>query len=220
MIEIWSKYKEQIVQATMDTVYITVAVSLVVLVGGILLGVLIYCIDKKGLFPNKISYTILSAIINTIRSIPTMILLVLLLPVTKILVGRISGTNAALPTLIIGTIPFYARIVQNALQEVDSGTIEAAETMGMKIRTIIIKVLLPESMPGIISGFTTTIIAIIGATTIAGMIGAGGLGNLAYYTGFQRNETGLIVICTFLILVMVFTVQFIGENIVKRIDKR
>ena len=220
MVDILNLYGEQIIKALMDTVYITVVVSIVVLFGGIILGVITYCLDKKGLFPNKILYMLLSIVINTIRSIPTMILLVLLLPVTKILVGRISGTNAALPTLIIGTIPFYARIVQTALQEVDSGTIEAAETMGMKISAIIMKVLIPESLPGIISGFTTTIIAIIGATTIAGMIGSGGLGNLAYYTGFQRGETGLILVCTFLILLLVFTVQFIGEIIVKCIDKR
>lgn len=220
MSRLITMYAERIIEATLDTAYITFFVSFIVFFGGITLGVMTFCLDKKGLFPNKILYTILSAIINTIRSIPTMILLVLLLPLTKLIVGRISGTSAALPTLIIGTIPFYARIVQTALLEVDSGTIEAAQTMGMKIKDIIFKVLLPESMPGVISGFTTTMISIIGASTIAGMIGAGGLGNLAYYTGFQRNEPLLIVICTILILVLVFAIQFIGERIVKKIDKR
>lgn len=212
----WTK----IIEATKDTSYLTITVLAVVIVLGLILGIILTLTDKNGLTPNKPLYNILSVFVNVIRSVPTMILLVLLFPLTKLIIGRISGASAALPTLIIGTAPFFARLVQNALQEVDGGVVEAAKAMGASNFHIVTKILLPESMPSIIAGATTTAIAIIGATTIAGMIGAGGLGNLAYYTGFMRNDTPLIFLCTGIILVLVFTVQFLGEFIAKRIDKR
>ena len=212
----WTK----IIEATKDTSYLTITVLAVVIVLGLILGIILTLTDKNGLTPNKPLYNILSVFVNVIRSVPTMILLVLLFPLTKLIIGRISGASAALPTLIIGTAPFFARLVQNALQEVDGGVVEAAKAMGASNFHIVTKILLPESMPSIIAGATTTAIAIIGATTIAGMIGAGGLGNLAYYTGFMRNDTPLIFLCTGIILVLVFTVQFLGEFLAKRIDKR
>lgn len=212
----WSK----IMEATRQTTYITVVVLAVVAVLGLLLGIILTITDKNGLKPNKIVYAILSILVNVIRSVPTMILLVLLIPFTKILIGRISGSNAALPTLIIGATPFFARLVQNALSEVHSGVVEAARSMGASTLQIITKVLIPESMPSLIAGLTTTGIAIVGATTIAGMIGAGGLGNLAYYTGFMNNNTALILACTGLILVIVFVIQYSGEFVAKKVDKR
>jgi len=132
------------------------------------------------------------------------ILIVLLLPFTKTLVGSISGPQAAMPALILSAAPFYARLVEIGLREVDKGVIEAARAMGAKKITIVTKVLIPESLPAIVSGLTVTAIALVGSTAMAGVIGAGGLGNLAYLDGFQRNNNTLTFVATVLILVIVF----------------
>src|SRR5690625_4968957 len=129
-----------------------------------------------------------ASIVNVFRAIPFIILILLIFPFTIFIVGTIRGPNAALPALIIGGAPFYARLVEIALREVDQGVIEAAQSMGAKTRTIIFKVLLSESLPALISGLTVTAIALIGYTAMAGVIGAGGLGNYAYYAGFQRRD--------------------------------
>ena len=134
--------------------------------------------------------------------------------------GTIRGPNAALPALIIGAAPFYARMVLIALQEIDKGVIEAAKSMGAKTSTIIWKVLLPESMPALVSGITVTSIALVGYTAMAGLIGAGGLGNLAYLDGFQRSREDVTLSATIIILIIVFIIQFIGDRIVKNMDKR
>lgn len=128
--------------------------------------------------------------------------------------------EAALPALIIGAAPFYARLVEIGLREVDKGVIEAARAMGAKMSTIIFKVLLPESMLTIVSGITVTSIAIVGYTAMAGAIGAGGLGNLAYLDGFQRNRTDVTFVATIIILIIVFIIQMIGDLITRKIDKR
>ena len=154
------------------------------------------------------------------RSIPFIILIILLIPFTKFLLGTIRGPEAALPALIIGAAPFYGRMVLIALQEIDKGVIEAAKSMGAKTRTIIFKVLLPESMPALISGITVTAIALVGYTAMAGIIGAGGLGTLAYLDGFQRSREDVTLVATILILIIVFIIQFIGDIAVKRLDKR
>lgn len=134
--------------------------------------------------------------------------------------GTIRGPKAALPALIIGAAPFYARLVEIAFKEVDKGVIEAAKSMGAKTRTIIFKVLLPESMPALISGITVTAIALISYTAMAGVIGAGGLGDLAYLKGFQRRDIDVVVACTIFIVVIVFIFQFIGDFLSKTLDKR
>ena len=128
--------------------------------------------------------------------------------------------QAAIPALIISAAPFYARLVEIGLREVDKGVIEAARAMGAKKSTIITKVLIPESLPAIISGLTVTAIALVGSTAMAGVIGAGGLGNLAYLDGFQRNNSTLTFVATVLILIIVFAIQILGDTIVKKVDKR
>jgi D-methionine transport system permease protein len=137
-----------------------------------------------------------------------------------LLVGSMIGENAALPALIIGAAPFYARMVEIGLREIDKGVIEAAKSMGATTGTIIWKVLLPESMPALVSGITVTTIALVGYTAMAGVIGAGGLGNLAYLEGFQRNQNDVTLVATIIILVIVFIIQFIGDLITTKIDKR
>ena len=134
--------------------------------------------------------------------------------------STILGPNAALPALVIGSAPFYARLVEIALREVDKGVIEAARSMGAKTSTIIFKVLLPESLPALISGITVTAIALIGSTAIAGAIGAGGLGDLAYVEGYQSGNTDVTLVATVFILIIVFIIQIIGDLITNKIDKR
>src|SRR5690625_3848742 len=146
-----------------------------VLIFGILLGLLLFLTDKGGIWENRFAYMVTASIVNVFRAIPFIILIFLIFPFTIFIVGTIRGPNAALPALIIGGAPFYARLVEIALREVDQGVIEAAQSMGAKTRTIIFKVLLSESLPALISGLTVTAIALIGYTAMAGVIGAGGL---------------------------------------------
>ena len=146
--------------------------------------------------------------------------IVLLIPFTKALIGTMIGKDAALPALIIGSAPFYARMVEIGLREIDKGVIEAAKSMGAKTSTIIWKVLIPESTPALVSGITVTAIALVGYTAMAGVIGAGGLGNLAYLQGFQRSQNDVTLVATIIILIIVFIIQFIGDFITSKLDKR
>lgn len=172
------------------------------------------------MWANKLVYFLTGSLVNIFRSIPFIVLIILLIPFTKLMLGTIRGVNAALPALIIGAAPFYARLVLIALREVDKGVIEAARSMGAKTSTIIMKVLVPESMPALISGITVTAIALVGYTAMAGIIGAGGLGNAAFIDGFQRSRSDVTLMATIIILVIVFIIQFIGDFITNRVDKR
>ncbi|MFL4556508.1 methionine ABC transporter permease [Yersinia kristensenii] len=211
---------EQLINATYDTLYMTLVAGAATWVLGIILGVILFLTARGQLLENRIIYTSFSIVISIFRSIPFIILIVLLIPFTKALIGTILGANAALPALIVGAAPFYARLVEIALREVDKGVIEAARSMGAKVHTIIFQVLLPESSPALVSGITVTTIALVGYTAMAGVIGAGGLGNLAYLEGFQRNHNDVTLVATLTILLIVFIVQFIGDRITAKLDKR
>ncbi|QKY69827.1 methionine ABC transporter permease [Lentibacillus sp. CBA3610] len=206
--------------ATYETFYMTILALIGTFIFGILLGLLLYLTMKGGIWQNKYLNMAVASIVNIFRAIPFIILILLLFPFTDFLIGTIRGPNAALPALIIGSAPFYGRLVEIALKEVDKGVIEAAKSMGAKTRTIIFKVLLPESMPALVSGITVTAINIIGYTAMAGVIGAGGLGNYAYFFGFQRREFDVVFICTVLIVLIVFLFQFIGDYVSNKLDKR
>ncbi|MGE7656451.1 methionine ABC transporter permease [Bacillus altitudinis] len=206
--------------ATGETVYMTLISLAFAFVIGIILGLLLFLTGKGGLWENKPINAVIGAIVNIFRSIPFIILIILLLGFTKFLMHTILGPNAALPALVIGSAPFYARLVEIALREVDKGVIEAARSMGAKTTTIIFKVLLPESLPALISGITVTAIALIGSTAIAGAIGAGGLGDLAYVEGYQSGNTDVTLVATVFILIIVFIIQIIGDLITNKIDKR
>lgn len=212
----WSKMWD----ATVETIYMTALSTIFTLVIGLALGVLLFLSSPGQLWANKFVNIVTGAIVNIFRAIPFMILIILLIPFTIFLLGTMRGPNAAMPALIIGAAPFYGRMVLIALQEIDKGVIEAAKSMGAKTRTIILKVLLPESMPALISGITVTSIALAGYTTMAGIIGAGGLGTLAYLDGFQRNRGDVTLAATIIILIIVFIIQFIGDLIVRKLDKR
>lgn len=206
--------------ATWETVWMTVVSMIAVAILGILLGLLLFETTASQNVWVKVLNAIVSFLVNVFRSIPFIILIMLLLPITKNLVGTIIGPTAALPSLIISAAPFYARMVELAFHEIDRGVIEAAEAMGANSWQIVYKVLLPESMPALVSGATVTTISLIGYTAMAGAIGAGGLGNLAYIDGFQANNNTIVFVATVIIVIVVFAFQFIGDFLVRRIDKR
>ena len=211
---------EKVWESTYETIYMTTWSVIATFFLGLLLGLLLFLTAKGNIWENKLINNIVAAIVNIFRSIPFIILIILLLPFTKAVVGTMLGVNAALPALIIGAAPFYGRMVEIALREIDKGVIEAAKSMGAKTSTIIFKVLLPESMPALVSGITVTAISLIGYTAMAGAIGAGGLGNLAFMEGFNRGNSQVTLVATIIILIFVFIIQFIGDIITKSIDKR
>ncbi|MCY9005447.1 methionine ABC transporter permease [Peribacillus frigoritolerans] len=211
---------EDIIEATKETLYMTSVSVVATFFIGIILGLILFLTGKGNMWQNRAVNGVMSAVVNIFRSIPFLILIVLLIPFTKALVGSMIGENAALPALIIGAAPFYARMVEIGLREIDKGVIEAAKSMGAKTSTIIWKVLLPESMPALISGITVTSIALVGYTAMAGVIGAGGLGNLAYLDGYQRNQNDVTFVATIVILIIVFIIQIIGDVITSKLDKR
>ena len=212
----WDKVQDK----TIETLIMTFESLITVFIVGLFLGLLLYLTSNSKSAFGRGFYAVVTAIVNIFRAIPFIILIVLLIPFTKFLIGTIIGVQAAIPALIISAAPFYARLVEIGLREVDKGVIEAARAMGAKNSTIILKVLIPESLPAIISGLTVTAIALVGSTAMAGVIGAGGLGNLAYLDGFQRNNSTLTFVATVLILIIVFAVQILGDTIVKKVDKR
>lgn len=206
--------------ATWETVYMSLIAVAATFLLGTILGVLLYLTDKGNMWENKAVHTVTAAIVNIFRSIPFIILIILLIPFTTFLIGTMLGPSAALPALIIGAAPFYARLVEIGLREVDKGVIEASQAMGASQWQIIQKVLLPEALPSLISGITVTGITLVSYTAMAGVVGGGGLGNLAYQEGFQRNNNEVVFIATVLILVIVFILQWIGDIWTRQIDKR
>ena len=211
---------DQLWAATLETLYMTALSGVATFVLGIVLGLALFLTARGGLFHNRTVYRVISIVVNVFRSIPFIILIVLLIPFTKTIVGTILGANAALPALIVGAAPFYARLVEIALREVDKGVIEATRSMGARLSTLVFRVLLPESSPALVSGITVTLIALVSYSAMAGVIGAGGLGNLAYLEGFQRNHGDVTLVATVTILIIVFIIQFCGDVITSLLDKR
>jgi D-methionine transport system permease protein len=211
---------EKMIEATNETLYMTAISVVITFVLGLILGLLLFLTAKGNIWGNALVNKVISSVVNVFRSIPFIILIVLLIPFTKLILDTMIGENAALPALIIGAAPFYARMVEIGLREIDKGVIEAAKSMGAKTSTIIFKVLIPESLPALVSGITVTAIALVSYTAMAGVIGAGGLGNLAYLEGFQRSRSDVTLVATVIILIIVFIIQFIGDSITSKLDKR
>lgn len=211
---------EKLIKATYETLYMTIVSMLFVLVIGLLLGLLLYYTGKSTKKSTKFFHSIISIISNIFRSTPFFILMILLIPLTRLLVGSFIGMKAAIPVLVISASPFYARLVEMGFREVDSGVLEASEAMGASQWQIIWKVLIPESLPSLVSGLTVSTITMIGFTAMAGVIGAGGLGALAWQEGFQRSQLTITLFATVIILIIVFIIQGIGDFLVKYLDKR
>jgi D-methionine transport system permease protein len=209
-----------LIAGTAETLYMVFLSAIIAFVLGVPIGILLVVSDKGGIFPLIKVNKIAGFIINVIRSMPEMILIIILLPLAKIIVGTTLGTNAAIVSISIGSAPFLARIIENSLKEVEFGKIEAAESMGATPFQIIIKVLLPEALPSIVRGITIAVIGIIGFTAIAGAIGAGGLGSLAIRFGYQRFRTDVLIGTVVILVIIVQVIQFAGDSIAKSINKR
>jgi len=207
-------------QATLDTLFMTFFSMVLVVVIGLLLGLALYSLGRKQTAGANIFYNVVSIISNAFRSTPFMILMVLIIPFTTLLVGSFLGAKAAIPALVLSAAPFYARMVEIAFREVNPGVIEAAEAMGASYWEIIYKIVIPESVPALISGLTVTTISMIGYTAMAGAIGAGGLGALAWQEGFQRGNYTVTLVATVIILIIVVIIQGIGDFLAKATDKR
>ena len=203
-----------------ETVYM-VAVSMAIASAlGIPLGVLLYATDKGQILESPNLNKIIGTVVNAIRSIPFIILMVAIIPLTRLLVGSAIGTTAAMVPLVIASIPFIGRQVETSLKEVPYGLIEAALSMGATPMQIISRVLLPESMPSIVAQLTTVVISLVGESAMAGAIGGGGLGDLAIRYGYQRFRPEVMIATVIILIVLVQAVQFVGNTIAKRLDKK
>ena len=176
--------------------------------------------DTEGVWPHRALNRVLGAVINSVRSIPFIILLVALIPFTRLIVGTSIGTAAAIVPLTVAAVPYYARIAEVSLREVPSGLIEAARAMGASRWAIVREVLVPEALPGLLAGFTVTLVTLIGASAMAGAVGAGGLGDLAIRYGYQRFETGVMIAVILVLIAMVGLLQWGGDRLVRRLDHR
>lgn len=203
-----------------ETLYMVIIATIISLIIGIPIGVLLVTSDIKGVKPNRTLHKILDMVlVNITRSIPFVILMVLLIPLSRILVGKSYGSIAFIIPLSLGAAPFVARIIEGALKEVDEGLVEASKSMGATDFEIISKVLIPEAMPSLIHGLTLTLISLIGYSAMAGAIGGGGLGNAAVIDGYQRSNPEKMWQATVVIIVLVQVIQIIGNRLVYRITK-
>ncbi|SHO54728.1 methionine ABC transporter permease [Vibrio quintilis] len=206
--------------ATGQTVYMVAVSGLIGFLVGIPLGVILHTSKKGGLLENIRLNQILGAIVNIGRSVPFLVLMVAIIPVTKLLVGTFIGTTAAIVPLTIGAIPFVARLIENALLEVPSGLVEAAQAMGAKPFQIITKVLLPEALPTILNSVTITLVTLVSYSAMAGTVGGGGLGDVAIRYGFYRYDLLIMVVTVIMLIILVQIIQSIGDSIVRRVDHR
>lgn len=209
-----------LVQGLNETVYMVVLSTLAALLLGLPIGILLVVTSKGHILEHPLPHKIFSAIINIFRSFPFIILIVLLLPLSRLLIGTTLGATAAVVPLSIGSAPFLARIIENSLMEVDKGKIEAALAMGAKPLMIIGKVLIPEALPSLIRGITLAVITITGFTATAGAIGAGGLGSLAIRYGYMRYRDDVLIATVLTLIVLVQAIQWGGNRIAHELEKK
>ncbi|NAR18095.1 methionine ABC transporter permease MetI [Acinetobacter haemolyticus] len=205
---------------TTDTLIMVGVSAILAFLIGLPIALILVSTADFGIYPSKKINQSLGWVINITRSVPFLILMVALIPFTRWIVGTSYGVLAAIVPLTIAAIPFFARIAEVSLREVDQGLIEAAQAMGCNRKQIIWHVLLPEALPGIIAGFTVTIVTMISSSAIAGAIGAGGLGDIAYRYGYQRFDMQVMLAVILVLIVLVMLVQTTGDNIAKQLDKR
>lgn len=211
---------EMIKQGIYETLYMTLVSTFFGYLIGLPMGVLLCVTGKDGLKPNAVIYKVLDIIANIVRSIPFLILLILLIPFTRLLLGQSYGSTATIVPLVAAAIPFIARMVESSLKEVDAGVIEAARSMGASTFRIIVKVLLVEARTSIITGATIAIGTILGYSAMAGTVGGGGLGDIAVRYGYYRYQTDIMIVTVVLLVVLVQIFQSIGMLIANRLDKR
>ncbi|WP_242140253.1 methionine ABC transporter permease [Sphingomonas sp. TREG-RG-20F-R18-01] len=206
--------------ACIDTLVMLGASLALTILLGLPLGVLLYLTGKRQIGANRVVHGMLGIVINILRSVPFIILLIVMIPLTVALVGTSLGVVGAILPLVVGAAPFYARLVEGALREVDRTTIEATQAMGATPLQIVTGTLIPEALPGLISGATVTAVALVSFTAMAGVVGAGGLGDLAIRFGYQRFQTDAMVVTVALLVLLVQGIQFAGDRLAQSVTRR
>ncbi|MBP1581702.1 MAG: ABC transporter permease [Oscillospiraceae bacterium] len=219
-MEFIQEYLPMLLQGSGETLYMTAMSTVLAYAFGLPLGVLVILTRKDGLAPSPKLNAVLEWIINIGRSIPFLILMIALFPVTRLIVGKAYGPNAAVVALVIGAIPFVARMVEGSLEEIDHGVIEASQTMGASNWEIITKVYLPESLPSLVRGLSISTITLIGYSSMGGAVGAGGLGDIAIRYGYHRYEYTVMIVTILLLILIVQIIQCAFNALAKKIDKR
>ncbi|TCM60257.1 D-methionine transport system permease protein [Acinetobacter calcoaceticus] len=211
---------ELLITGSLDTLLMVGVSALGALICGLPLALVLVCSSDQGIAPSKSINQSIGSIVNIGRSIPFLILMVALIPLTRLIVGTSYGVWAAVVPLSIAATPFFARIAEVSLREVDLGLVEAAQAMGCNRQQIIRHVLIPEALPGIVAGFTVTLVTMINSSAIAGAIGAGGLGDIAYRYGYQRFDMQIMLAVIIVLVIMVMLIQYLGDQIAMQLDKR
>ncbi len=209
-----------IIQGIGETLYMTLGSTILGYALGLPMGILLAVTDRDGIRPNAVIYKVLDVVANIIRSIPFLILLILLIPFTRAIIGKSYGPTGTVVPLVVAAAPFIARMVESSLKEVDNGVIEAARSMGASNLTIITKVLLVEAKTSLITGSTIAIGTILGYSAMAGAVGGGGLGDIAIRYGYHRYETDIMVVTVILLVILVQIFQTIGMRVASRLDRR
>ena len=213
--EIWN----ELIKPIGETLYMTAISSAIVLVFGVIIGIFLTTANPDGLIPLKVPYVTAGWLINVLRSLPQMVMIILMVPVARLFFGKSYGTNACIIAISASCIPMYARIVESSLLEIGKGKIEAAKSIGSTNFQIITKVILPETLPGLIRGFTVAVISVISMTALAGMFGAGGIGDIAVRFGYQRFQHDRLFACVYILVILVQVTQGIGNLISNKILK-
>lgn len=216
----WSRFQELMINATFETLYMVALATLFTVAIGLPVGVLLFLTRKEGILPKRGVALALNSLVNTGRALPFVILLIALIPVTRFIVGTALGSTAAVVPITLGAFPFFARIVENALDEVDNGRIEAVLSMGGSHWHIVSRVVLPEALPALVAGVTLTIVMLVGFSAMAGVVGGGGLGDLAIRYGYQRFDNTLMAATVVVLLVLVQLIQKTGDRVVRSLAYR
>jgi D-methionine transport system permease protein len=220
MIELAAIEWGDIAFATWETLVMTGVSLLFTLLLGLPLGILLFLTSAGQLLAQPTLYRLLSFVVNVLRSVPFLILLIVMIPVTLALIGTSLGVEGAIPPLVVGTAPFFARLVENVLRDLDRGIIEACQAMGIRTHQIIFGALLPEALPGLIGATTVTAITLMSYAAMSGVIGGGGLGDLAIRFGYQRFQTEVMVITVALLVILVQLIQYAGDHLVLRFTRK
>lgn len=206
-------------EPTLQTLYMVGLSSLFAILLGLPLGIALALTEKGGLCESRVAGKALDAFVNVFRSFPFIILMIILFPLSRLIVGTTIGTTAAIVPLSISAAPFVGRVVQSALKEVDRGVVEAAQAMGADVRTIVLRVMIPEALPSLAAGATLTVIAIVGSSAMAGAIGGGGLGDVAIRYGFHRFRSDVLIAAVVVIIAIVQGIQWLGNKIVRNLSR-
>lgn len=215
-----SEVIQMLIKGIGETLYMTLASTLFGYLFGLPMGILLTISDREGIKPNAVLYKIMDVVANIVRSVPFLILLIVLIPFTRLIVGKSYGSTATIVPLVVAAVPYIARMVESSLREVDAGVIEAARSMGASTFTIVTRVLLVEARTSLIVGVTITLGTILGYSAMAGTVGGGGLGDIAIRYGYHRYEVGIMVVTVILLILLVQIFQTVGMKLSVHLDKR